>query len=480
MESERAAKKLSKEPDAEDAEQQKTCFNNCRIYRGPTTFRCSGCHIAMYCSRICQKEHWYIAHKVHCKFLSGTKKHPDMCFHNDRSCRECQFVDYPSFFIKGCPYKEYDNTTQMYKQLLLCKLMGKPERKFSKHELVMLKKLNLPFELGEITNNYVDNIDRTFGEMITILAHINMSVCISRHKFRRYVYAALVYVVNQRAVYWDSIIKNNSSMYYCCFKESVEGTSLGWREALEYLTNAITNKFGVFLNLWNLFLLKYKSIRLKNYITSIVINQVKEDIVERTKEVSKIIEDFRPWTKRSWANAKHLEESILLTLYFGDPSFNCMCSNCGVNINFKTAEFVPIEDLAITLGNKRQVMICHDQTCGLFFCCGSILCLRKVPEFFKKEIACNFEAEIEHKDRCDFCCNWTNNPHRCKDCKCKVYCSKDCQIADWRRVHYKVCHLYQEVGHRKVVTRDITAICCKADNSVADEIIKVNFNRYKR
>ena len=36
----------------------------------------------------------------------------------------------------------------------------------------MIEKVNLPFQLGELTGSYVDKTDKVLGEMVTILGNI--------------------------------------------------------------------------------------------------------------------------------------------------------------------------------------------------------------------------------------------------------------------------------------------------------------------
>jgi len=53
-----------------------------------------------------------------------------------------------------------------------------------------------------------------------------------------------------------------------------------------------------------------------------------------------------------------------------------------------------------------------------------------------------FSAMSEKKTssyKCDSCFFYSEKPHRCKRCLTKMYCSKECQLKDWKKVHEKIC-----------------------------------------
>ena len=51
--------------------------------------RCTRCKLVWYCSKQCQKEHWYNAHKHHCKYLALKKVLPN-AKHDDATCLVCK------------------------------------------------------------------------------------------------------------------------------------------------------------------------------------------------------------------------------------------------------------------------------------------------------------------------------------------------------------------------------------------------------
>ena len=76
---------------------------NCRTAK--ERFRCGGCGFALYCSQICQREHWKSLHISHCKYLAGKKSlgpghSPANCF----SCKkESVNVNYRNLHKKDSP-----------------------------------------------------------------------------------------------------------------------------------------------------------------------------------------------------------------------------------------------------------------------------------------------------------------------------------------------------------------------------------------
>ena len=75
---------------------------NCKTMK--QKFRCKGCGFALYCSKICQKEHWKSLHVSHCKYLAG-KKTALGSVHTQDSCESCkkQCVDYKDLVKKDLP-----------------------------------------------------------------------------------------------------------------------------------------------------------------------------------------------------------------------------------------------------------------------------------------------------------------------------------------------------------------------------------------
>ena len=62
---------------------------NCVIYRWTCDMskpkKCSRCKLLLYCSRICQLEHYNKTHKNHCKYLAGLKV-KEGSIHTKKNC----------------------------------------------------------------------------------------------------------------------------------------------------------------------------------------------------------------------------------------------------------------------------------------------------------------------------------------------------------------------------------------------------------
>ena len=193
------------------------CFNNCRIHHGEKLYKCTGCNIALYCTTLCQKEHWYSTHREHCKFLNGTKKLPTQCFHDDDNCLDCQGTNSHSIAHKTCPYKIIKRPTELYKnKFFRCLMNTKNNQSYSRKDLVKIQTMNLPVELGEYTGSYVDSIDRTLGEAITISGNL-IHLKYSKSSFHENVLKVVDFLMNIRVVYWRSLMSNKSQLFPILF-----------------------------------------------------------------------------------------------------------------------------------------------------------------------------------------------------------------------------------------------------------------------
>ena len=164
-------------------DKSRACFNSCRIIHSETLSKCGGCKIAVYCSKLCQKEHWLSTHKKHCNFLNGKRKLPEGSFHhNEKKCYNC--ITTRSDTVeenKVCPYTTIKDSTEGYKIVLYNALMfytntnNDPISSTSGYTLkdyLMLERMNLPFQLGEFTGTYEDRIDQSLGEIVVLVVKI--------------------------------------------------------------------------------------------------------------------------------------------------------------------------------------------------------------------------------------------------------------------------------------------------------------------
>jgi len=464
----------------------KDCYNNCKIIHSKSLSKCSGCKIALYCSKLCQKEHWLAGHKIHCQFLSGKAKLPENCIHDDMKCEECKHW-LGSEEVKGCPYKNLENSLEKYKKLCYDHLRNQLCDNHLQHTgksifetncpccIATVERMNIPFQLGELTGNYIDKIDRTLGQMVTILGNILQSDI--PQEIKASLRTANANVMNNRAFYWSSLMSNRSKMHPI-YLATLEGF-------LQDVTHGLM-KYNKFRNIWSLFLLKFSSLLAQAYKFS-ALKFNRKDIIGRVEQFSKIIEKFEAWDGNSWADLNNLKMAIIYGIYpRKDPiiqSLTAPCSICSASVDIVKAVLVPIQMLvSIDSSLKEQFIVVHPGTFNHYFCCGSTLCLIFCENYSKEDAVSRFDMEKIDKnnhDVCDFCREWTDSPHRCSKCKCKLYCSKECQLEDWK-VHMKMCKYYQNIGHKNVKTKNtFQFLFHNASHEFKTESVW-NFNRFAK
>ena len=127
------------------------CANFCKLILGHKLYDCSGCKVVSYCSKLCQREHWFTAHKNHCKFLNGSRKLCQDVFHDDTNCKECK-KNPDTEKVKGCPYRNSKWITMEYYKMHLyghldVNLDKRSEEEMFKRASFALDIINLPFQL---------------------------------------------------------------------------------------------------------------------------------------------------------------------------------------------------------------------------------------------------------------------------------------------------------------------------------------------
>ena len=240
----------------------KYCWN---CSTGPQKFKCSSCGIAQYCSEICQKEHWKVLHKNHCKYLSG-KKILTGSIHSQETCETCQKVK-ESRDSKGnfrrrehpipppgtihsedtCEFcqmeesRESKNIPVQIEHPMKCHLWCCDEyidrftlffvatRKYemdvekAENERNNWKNVGLPFEFGEISgpDKYLDFYDEALGYLSTLLVYLNYRYE-SMPSVGQNLNLLLDQIIKLRAHHWavslifketDTRIKRSSSMF---------------------------------------------------------------------------------------------------------------------------------------------------------------------------------------------------------------------------------------------------------------------------
>jgi len=448
-----------------------SCYNHCRIKCGHKLYRCSGCKMALYCSKLCQKEHWYSGHNMHCKFLSGSRK-----LSNEH------FKDY-SKKKKICPFQKIMNCSKLFKAMLFNRLHGiyDSKYKYSEQEQILMDKMNLPFELGENTGRYIDKIDKTFGELMAILATVG-TADLSLHG-RCLTHFSLI--LFQRIWYWGLILQNATQLFPLC----MEHDHFHHFDKLRTFSRDILKERPQFKNALLIFLLKYDRLSVESYKWS-PLNLYKKDVVRNIKTVVNIIDGCSTEDDVNIIRDSIVHKTYNRGEYGKDQEFPC--SSCLLPVNLESAQLVPSCDFNSTLVSNPSsdsdfvhAVRLHHKTYKLFFTCGSLACVLKINELYKKETASlSMTVNVEGTDHCDCCHEVCDNPHRCSGCKCKIYCSSTCQLKDWKKVHHKMCHLYKDMGHKNINTRDKFTVSYKDDESTKGSVsidqIWYNQNRLKR
>ena len=206
-------------------------------------FGCSSCHIARYCSEICQKEHSKLLHGSHCKYLSG-KKLLRGTTHNQEKCKMCRNES-----GKACWIQTHDKDLEIFRNR--CISMAK-----SKYNTDW-KNVNLPFQLGEVSGKYIDFLDK-------LLSYLQGLLSILMSQYPEHVCGNLVEllknVVSFRAAHWAM------AMIYAVESERIERTTEFLQRTLCEDTSCVLQLFNKIRNIesqegvsaWNSFMFLYE------------------------------------------------------------------------------------------------------------------------------------------------------------------------------------------------------------------------------
>jgi len=177
---------------------------NCR--ETEQKFRCTGCGLALYCSNICQKEHWKSLHGSHCKFLSGKKSLPG-AVHTYDTCTSCknESADYNHLHKKdssgmACHLKMLGSDVFMRSFIFSSKYQM--NFKIPMTNIPISSSVNFPIEFGEITGHYLDYLDKLFSMLLSLLCHLRF-----RYPKVNRVAELLKLVTNFRGYHWSNALK---------------------------------------------------------------------------------------------------------------------------------------------------------------------------------------------------------------------------------------------------------------------------------
>eukprot|EP01084_Bolivina_argentea_P273266 465436_1 len=157
---------------------------------GPS-FRCGGCKITKYCSKICQSRHWKSTHKKHCKTIRNNQQHNQSAtapiqankhHGNNTELKQSSasvinascVVICPKGSLQKCPcFTRLSNSLDVYD-------------KYNAEYHEMIDKLNIL----EILNDYLHLLhqhdgDEEFEMMTNMLSQCNIKTCVAiRRNYR--------------------------------------------------------------------------------------------------------------------------------------------------------------------------------------------------------------------------------------------------------------------------------------------------------
>ena len=125
------------------------------------------------------------------------------------------------------------------------------------------------------------------------------------------------------------------------------------------------------------------------------------------------------------------------------------CSSCDTRI---TIEATFGDHLSGSARERRPVAMVQGHV--LKNHCGKGSCMQEVvTSHFKEEgvmtVAITEELNNGKSDRCDWCATLKRSVHRCGKCLTKVYCSQECLLTDWQKVHKLICKEESVMRKRK-------------------------------
>eukprot|EP00092_Neocalanus_flemingeri_P086984 GFUD01109681.1.p1 GENE.GFUD01109681.1~~GFUD01109681.1.p1 ORF type:complete len:473 (-),score=97.23 GFUD01109681.1:35-1453(-) len=440
------------------------CFNCSKDNKSLKLSQCSKCKVAMYCSNVCQNEHWLTTHKKHCKYLAGEVKFPGWEEHNPRTCHTCMDVK-----MKPEKYREEQS------EYMLC--VRKGESFLQEHFSLLLGggtgSLELPFSLGEMSGTYLDIAD----ELLSAEAALLENILFRNNGDRAQAVKELLWDVQlARVAHWIGYIRGDyggSRLVSQMLFESVKKVDrlLGHKQTSD---SVVVNQ----VNCWHTFQLVW---------SNIMRGQLYEDHLRQGIISDELAGKFGTSDKQ-WGKVEVFHsnsgavkvKAILnvkeeLALHGGKEA---ECSSCYRKVDLSaahlicdsakhvTAKLVKVYDeeaATITSQIWSPLAVFQDKRMDqpfilvlnfgmkMFVSCGGEMCkvATAVAAFggdFKLEDDRPSVCGIRCAFRWAFCHKLSHGTHRCSKCLSKLYCSAECLAKDWEKVHRKVCQVYKEDG----------------------------------
>jgi len=450
--------------------------------------RCSGCHLAVYCSEMCQKEHWINNHKRMCKILSGKKKIETQT-HSLESCKTCNSkID---FILKE--KNSYNtpcglDTIQIYlvnhywlqfgyHNEAVCKCS--PEKK----RLIMMTMqfpMKTPFTMGELSGEYLGWID----QYLSVLAGYIVSI---EEKYEKEIESLgiksrlneiAMFIAGNRASYWYFVTNEKSrAMSEVLFTQRFHSISTNLRGAendwnhLQEIDKAFSTLeeknvwWETFLHHLAQFYRRVRRTRYRLFNTETIPKHKKKEFVlleelqERAiMELSSSVEKLLP--TKLWTNIQGLDPGFLVVLSPGTK-----CQVCEVDIGGKSAQWqlqVPvfqyiwsttktdkIEEKMLIRYPNLPIIFEGEYKEGILATCGvkencNLMATKNQLETYLKVTKANLNFVFKSQ-KCQGCLKYALESHRCSGCRSVRYCSQDCLVDDWK-VHQSYCIKSTETG----------------------------------
>ena len=428
--------------------------DNCSIYgwKQPddrsTIKRCSRCEVVSYCSKQCQKEHWYNAHKQHCKYLvPSTSKLLPNAKHNEATCLVCKEESRAGLV----------NMAQSNNKVLPCymSVLNKINMNMPQVWLpngVPLSEGMPALPLAEMTGIYHSKLDTTIAIMLRILVKMKMTKHIIWSTRKSSVEKLYRILVKCRVDEWCGQLHTKP-------RSSEHNGAPFEREASANFLAAIKDIDSVFLTVpdlglfipWGTFKIlfvfffgsKYmEGCRIADYLgTSGMPDEVSN--IRMTYSAFHML-----WEKLLNELKEGLVPLTTLVEVVCEGNVFKQCLECGIQVHVK--------DVAVLYGANRLVSGLPVFMLGaglVFSLCGKSDCFHSLNvDTFRtasRQMLLIYERLLWEYGRevCDYCggINQEVQSHRCAGCKTKVYCKVECLTND--KVHLGLC---QEEEKRKM------------------------------
>jgi len=390
--------------------------------------RCSRCRYISYCSKECQQEHWVKVHSQHCKYLARQKE-----LHNNRhdpticpGCiREAEIgqvrmsrTDNPDL---GCPwFREH------FPRL--------PLPAFRNVGLVDAA-TPLPFDLGEITGQFLSKAEHT----ASILSHLLHKLKMTKHPAYSSNPAAINHmekmVINMRQVIWLNYIHRVPDHLETPIAISIKSVVADIVKQSDEINGKLAKdkfKDQSEFRLWDTYKL-FLGILLNYKFVEAVQDSVRMGLPGLPEHLAKLLVTPAQFSDM-WVR--------VLNSFTGKavPYTDLLRKVCGSDLNQKC--FGCLQDITVSdvgYGNCKIPFIYQGFIPA--YLCGDVGCYKQVHglnnQVLKTCVKINCEL-AEHS--CDYCFLVSRTTvHRCTRCLTKYYCGVECRDADWAKVHKLVC-----------------------------------------